>query len=939
MPADAASPQYPEAILRLAANPSSVTLLSVWKVLPKPERARALVAALEREGAGWFRRYLADELTRKLSGFRASTLMGWSAHQLAGEAVKRGVDKAGVLRQALIALHFAERPQLQVAFFDSLGIPHEAGEVEPGTLDEYRAPPERLAWAATRLVERHPGEAALFYLLCLRVLEPRVWAGLDSWFVTFAGSHRAATSPEGPRAVEGRGPVAEPLVEAGHPLEGPIADAAAAVPAAPAGPPRPAPPPSELLSLSALDDLVTLAIVDAAAQVAGAPAMPQVEDMVHELVQLNGRRHQSFYHLGFLDVMQDRPLARSLPAENDARRLWYLSGYLAGLARRGRDGDILALFDAEPAVRQLGRRGLGAYQSGPHVFTALCRNQRYAEAARFVTPEAVFESNLFAGVLFQEATALLRREQPTLARPMFSCLWQGLADRVAEGVPLPPEPSGMWTDVRRRLAHCLRYHGNVEAGRALLEEVLDDPDSDNRAAVLTDLGLCDAGYGRLFELRHPEQPADVADIVAKLRRGAGRFQDAMKIDVPRAAHADYVWGVLRLLEGRAEEAVPHLDRALALFESNPEVYRGGGLLVRARLHLGLAICHSLSALPRVPSAAAWIAEALRAGERVPGYVIADAIEAVALGDSGAATQVAEAVLEATGAAGLDVLATCSVVPCSARITDALVRRARDEGRSLPARAADWRHVLPALLEQRRGEEAAEGLDFLELVARDGVGAEEFLALLAEPKRYSPAWEPEDARWARVQLYEALGRYDEAARILIEEGHRLLASGEWDRLGKAEEVLDRLREYPANALTGIEGLRARYDALSACEERPEPPAEAQPVRVLVVGGNETQEQYDCQIEADLRRTRPWISARFIHTGWRSNWNGYLEEVRRELPSADAVVMLRLMRTELGRKVRKCLDRKPWRGCGGRGKAAILNSILAAAAAVRGRGERA
>jgi len=895
-----------------------------------------LVLALEREGAGWFRRYLVEALGRKLPGFRPETLMHWSAERLAEESVRRGVDKKGVLRQALVALHFAERKHLQIAFLDRLGIPHEDGELEPGSLPEPAAPPERLAEAAAVLLGRYPGDAALVYLLSLRVLEPRAWAGLDPWFVTFAGSERSAgsggPSPAPPIAPA---PVREPELAPEFPAAQPetaIQRAAGQGPETPVGRMEPA---LDLAPLSVLDDQVTLVIVDAAAEVRGALTPEGVDALVDELVRLNGRRHQSFYHVGFRDALFNRPPAA--PAETEARRLWYCAGYVSGLNYRGLDLEIVRLYDTLPDVRRLGCRGRGAYGAGGlHVFTALCQAHRFAEAAAFVSAVAVEESERFEEVLLEQATALLRREEVALAGQMFGTLWQGLADRKAAGGRVQPRN---WADVRRRWAHCLRSRGNLEAGRDLLEEVLDDPDPNHRAAVLTDLGLCDAGFGRLYELRYPEKREDVPPLGARLARGLPRFETAAAIAAERAAHARYVLGFLALLEGRAGEAVPHLAQALALFESTPEVYSGGGLLRRARLHLALAICQALAEPQRFGQAARWIADAIRDGETVPDYVLRDALDVLSLADNDAAQQAAEAILDAAGENRLDVLANSEVSRRSLAIAEALVRRARNPDRTLAQRAEDWQRALPVLLQARRVEEAAEGLDVLEEAACEGAGLEEFLAILETPERYWPAWDRVDAEWARVRLLESRGDYLAAAAVLADAFHRALASNRWSRLAEGAEYLERLEGYPPDARAGLAALRGRYDALAAQER--EGGSEdvrsgtAKPVTILVVGGNETQQRSQARIEEELRRRYPWITARFIFTGWGSNWNGYLGEVERALGAVDAVVVHRLMRTGLGRAVRRRLGETPWCGCGAPGREAIVRSIVRAAEMARAR----
>jgi len=69
-------------------------------------------------------------------------------------------------------------------------------------------------------------------------------------------------------------------------------------------------------------------------------------------------------------------------------------------------------------------------------------------------------------------------------------------------------------------------------------------------------------------------------------------------------------------------------------------------------------------------------------------------------------------------------------------------------------------------------------------------------------------------------------------------------------------------------------------------------------------------------------------RFEHTGWSPNWGRRLDQLRRVADAADVVVLMRMMRTMLGRRLRDGLE-VPWVSCTGTGRGAMLASIRAAA----------
>ena len=108
-----------------------------------------------------------------------------------------------------------------------------------------------------------------------------------------------------------------------------------------------------------------------------------------------------------------------------------------------------------------------------------------------------------------------------------------------------------------------------------------------------------------------------------------------------------------------------------------------------------------------------------------------------------------------------------------------------------------------------------------------------------------------------------------------------------------------------------------------------------VKVLVVGGNETQEKSAGRVKAKLAAREPQVTVEFLHTGWGSNWNQYLGEIKTRVANCDAVVVMRFIRTQLGHHVRAmCRERNvPWRLCGSGGQGGRVESVLTVAGVVR------
>jgi hypothetical protein len=101
-----------------------------------------------------------------------------------------------------------------------------------------------------------------------------------------------------------------------------------------------------------------------------------------------------------------------------------------------------------------------------------------------------------------------------------------------------------------------------------------------------------------------------------------------------------------------------------------------------------------------------------------------------------------------------------------------------------------------------------------------------------------------------------------------------------------------------------------------------------VRILFVGGNEIHQKYDEGIKKNLEISAPWISVDFEHPGWGGNWGDTADRLRARFPDYDALVVMTLIRTNLGRALRKHTDTAGlvWVSCTGAGRHFIERSII-------------
>ena len=212
---------------------------------------------------------------------------------------------------------------------------------------------------------------------------------------------------------------------------------------------------------------------------------------------------------------------------------------------------------------------------------------------------------------------------------------------------------------------------------------------------------------------------------------------------------------------------------------------------------------------------------------------------------------------------------------------------------------------------------------------------EFLELLEERSRYEPAWNWDDATIARARCLEARGRFLDAVHVLQDLFHRLATQEREAGLDDAAGVLDRIRGYGIDP-SSYSNLTDRYNALAAQESEAVPSPEGGPargVRVLVVGGGEQQARAEDMVRQKLRDTDPHIRVTFIQTGWSENWRRKFGEIEGAMASHDALVVMRFMRTHLGRRIRAKWTGGPWRSCWGGGHGAIVGAVTRAAGVVR------
>jgi len=843
-----------------------------------------------------------------------------------------------IARRALLGLHLGPRLPMVNAFLDATGVPH--GPDGSIGVSAPAPPTATIRDALDRLRPTHGAPAIDLMLDCMQLLGAPTWARL----------HEARETPPAPPEPRADAPAADPAAPpptAAEPTEttgtaepvaatapAPAAPAAAAEPSAdPAVAPAPDGPrvPSDrdaaadARDFTTLDAVVLRAVVEATTSGEALEAI-RVRDLVEEVVQLRPDRHRSYFHLGFLDALQGKPVDPQFPETNPVRRGWYLSGAVHALVRRADAAAVAKLYDDHRD--DVAGLMSGAHPDGPRaaplVFDALRRVGRGPEAVGALGPACVALVEIgFLGELLAEAVQRLRTQRPEEAAPLLDLIDIGLRGAADRGLDV----DSMHADVRRRRAHVLRRRGDLEGARTLLERLLERAGEDHVARIHADLGLVTCRYRELADVALPSAERDLPTVAAALRPGRAHFEASAREARRAGGHGDYGLGVLALAEGRTDDAVPHLERAAAAMAEAPDVYRPLGLLPRAEAYLALALAESLEP-GSAARAAALLASALASSPReVPGYVVRRVLVGLGTTAPERAVELVERFPDRIRGAELDALRGDGLMRDSPALRAALLARARDPRRPRDQRWADAEALVAAA---RGASDAACGqqaLDLLEELADDRASAERLVARLEDRAFYDPFWDEEEAGWARVRLFELVGRTTSAAQALVALGHRLVTTSSPDRARhEGPAILERIRGYGAPCPDP--SLERRIESLTASLPAT-PPGDVRGARarILFVGGNETQARYDDAVRRELAERLPYVSVDFQHTGWSSNWGRQMDALAQRVGDADAVVIMRFVRTLLGATLRRtCSEKgKRWVACTGHGRDSIVRAI--------------
>lgn len=902
------------------------TWLGVWKELDPATREQIAQAAFDHPKVG---KALALALARH-ARVRRQTVERWSTEKRSAEVARmRRLPNATIAAALFTHFHLVKRKRLVLSFLEFLKIPHHEGLIED--IESLETPPRaRMVAAIRRMTISFPRTHANLFFDVISCQ-----SGFDV-FCEFDAARAEAFPPEAGRTAKRPKPAVDTF---GGQLGAELADAQPARPEEDEAPPPDETPPT----FTTLDQTLLRSVIASVAEVHGSLSPEKVEDLVEEVIQLNLDRHQSYFHRGFLTVLLGRPLELDFPEVSDVRRGWYACGAIVGFRRKGSFDDIVELLNSRPDLaRELARPGSGyAERVVSIVFDAFRRKGRFAEAARFLSPVVVGRAGVsLARDVLEAASALIRERREADARRLLEVLLEALPALVED----PDLPGDFAVLLQRRRAHCARLRGDFDGARGLLEPQLEAADPGVRSDILADLGLIECGLRSLADVRLPPEEALLPDFGSQFEKGWQLFERSSQVGVGGRNHGDFCIGMALFAKDDGTGAIPYLERAVAGMGADPDRYGRYGPLDSARLTLSVALAEQTD-LARVSYARDLMSQVLESRYKVPGYMPRRALVALELTDPEVAIELAREIYAARRSRSLGVLSETRLIRFLPEALDELLGQAqrptfsRERRFDAAAVVLGESHAMrDAPLPERAQcltERATEALDVMVELATEEPFQSRMIQLLDDPSgAWRTAMDPLDARVVRAALFEAKGQFANSASELAAAFHATLdVDDEW-ALGKAEALLEDIRALGGDeAVAGLAERLAQYREVF--ERRSQSglviPPTIDPAEfyglVLIVGGNETQSAQDDSITQAIKEQWPNVSLIFQRTGWNSNWGDQLRNMDGELQRARVVVIMRYVRTMLGKSLRKrCgeLD-VPWIACTGSGRASMSRVI--------------
>jgi len=686
-----------------------------------------------------------------------------------------------------------------------------------------------------------------------------------------------------------------------------------------------------------LDDIFTKAIVESIGGEIGALSTNFIEDAIDELISLNPARYQSYFHRGFFSALISNSEDSPIPVENTPRRQWNLVGRIFGLARRSDPQDLIECWNTNSSeiVRLIIERHPAGPRILPLLFNALWVAARHSDALSLLRPEVVATcTQEFKFELLENARSHRLSGSIDDARVILDALDSAIG--LGDG-----EEQGYVFALYRERAVCIRTQGHYEEATSLLEVLKEHCPEESEGDVEGLLGLSKAKFRAVSEVSTLVDADQANSEAERLREQMSHFKIAAKSAKPLAsAIGNHCLGVLAFLDGEFAEATSMLSAARSAAVRSPQTSVNGAFIKQIQISLALAIVHAGDE-PQFQQATHLLGSTQNTNLKIPEWLATRMIDnTVLVSDDTVREEMLDALVRFSPEA-LDhlVLQTNGQTELASQGIVETIRSVSEKNNTdgqVRWNYTSW--LASRYLADGDIESANRCLDALEAIAFERPRfREQFVNLLETDDKFGDTWSSEEIAWSLAGVHEREGDYESAVSALRKQFHTYATEDRWL---EAFGVFERAKNLGvANEM--IEDMKGRLTAEFQSTEMPEQEDfdqdNGQTIRVLFVGGDDSQRKYDSGIQSNLAVSDPWIKVDFEHTGWSGNWGDTADRLINRFPDYDALVLMTLIRTNLGRTLRRHAAGEDlvWVSCTGAGRNFMERSIRNGAALARKR----
>jgi len=688
------------------------------------------------------------------------------------------------------------------------------------------------------------------------------------------------------------------------------------------------------MEFGTLDRVITEQIVRTAMEIDGCLDAHQLDDLVDSAIHLNATWYRAYFHLGFMDVLiAGREMRFDHAGDNQLRRNWYLAGVIAALVRSNELGRLSSVLEKRTSDLQiaLGDAGGPGASIVRTAFRSIVDAGRISDVLTSIRGQLGFLGMQFASEVLSMATAFIRQAQYERAKVLVDELGRHKLPDDGDA-----EVTAFRLELSRRRAQCLQAAGDFEGAEREYRDLLKAGEDNNSPDLLADLGLVKGRFRSIAEVRLPEGPEARVQMRESLAKGEVYFKraaDRFGIGSPKAAYPlaaleylRWTFSDQRERERRRQDAAALASNAVTaiLASESGAVYRGYGALGQSQFMLAVMRMNSYEDVQGREALAAWQTITGDAG-RFPAEDLRLLLQGADMFGPDIADPIAESIWEFRKGDSAEILKDGPWMTHSTRLRAELKSMAQSESTPRAERIRLWISLIPLIVQGDDIRGAEDGLGELERLAETVADIQRVLDFLRARPNYDPAWSEVEAGMARVYLLRRLGLDADCAQEL----RRMFYLVRDIHTGEAQQILEIFEEWRLDRSICEElqrGLpKSKEEELPGVEERLR---RGEAVRLIFIGGNETQAQYDDAVRSQISNEWPQVTVQFEHSAWSSNWGRDLSRLVELANEADAVVLMTMMRTTLGRRIRAAL-RKPWLSCAATGKGGMFMSLQRAA----------